>query len=66
MLYDEIQKVNYTLASQNDIDYDDDIVNRLQKINNELSSIYISIMNYIKSAFFFPLFLFVIFSEYDV
>ena len=44
MLYDEIQKVNYTLASQNDIDYDDDIVNRLQKINNELSSIYISIM----------------------
>ena len=39
MLYDEIQKLNYTLASQNDIDYDD-IVNRLQKINNELSSIF--------------------------
>ena len=39
MLYDEIQKLNYTLASKNDIDYDD-IVNRLQKINNELSSIF--------------------------
>ena len=39
MLYDEIQKLNYTLTSQNDIDYDD-IVNRLQKINNELSSIF--------------------------
>ena len=39
MLYDEIQRLNYTLASKNDIDYDD-IVNRLQKINNELSSIF--------------------------
>ena len=39
MLYDEIQKLNYTLRSKNDIDYDD-IVNRLQKINNELSSIF--------------------------
>ena len=39
LLYDEIQKLNYTLTSQNDIDYDE-IVNKLQKINNELSSIF--------------------------
>ena len=39
MLYEEIQRLNYTLASKNDIDYDD-IENRLQKINNELSSIF--------------------------
>ena len=39
MLYDEIQKLNYTLMSKNDINYDD-IVNKLQKINNELSSIF--------------------------
>jgi ATP-dependent Lon protease len=39
MLYTEIQKLNYTLISKNDINYDD-IVNRLQKINNELSSIF--------------------------
>ena len=63
MLYGEIQKVNYTLASQNDIDYDD-IVNRLQKINNELSSIFAHFDNYnelstIKSAFFFFPLLFV-------
>lgn len=39
LLYEDINKLNYTLKSKKDIDYDE-IVNRLQKVNNELSSIF--------------------------
>lgn len=39
MLYNEISKLDKTLKTSKDIDYDD-VVNRLQKVNNELSSIF--------------------------
>ena len=38
ILYDEITKLNYSLNTKS-VDYDD-IINRLQKINNELSTIF--------------------------